>query len=377
VRLTIDMQLQNIVETELDTAMKQFKPRFAVCIMMRPQTGEILAMASRPNFNPNDITAASKVAENDANMNPFINRAIASSYEPGSTFKIVATTAALNERLVNPATTIFCENGYFTRYKLRDHNNYGDLSVSDILIKSSNIGVCKLAVQLGEQKFYGYVRKFGFGDQTGIGLPGEEKGILEPPYRWSKISISRIPMGHEINVTGLQITSAMSAVANGGNLMMPQIVRDVTDDDKNVVLSFTPTVVRRVADEKTMNEVRDALVKVVGPKGTAPLAHVAGFKVAGKTGTAQVIEGKGKGYSRDHHRTSFIGFMPAEAPEFTCLVMLDEPETEHNKDMGGLVCAPIFSRIAERSAQYLNLTPEPEATPYGKELSLNGKPSAR
>jgi cell division protein FtsI/penicillin-binding protein 2 len=166
----------------------------------------------------------------------------------------------------------------------------------------------------------------------------------------------------------------MSAVANGGNLMMPQIVRDVTDDEGNVVLALTPTVVRRVADEKTMNAVRDVLVKVVGPKGTAPLAHVSGFKVAGKTGTAQVSEGKGKAYSHDRHRCSFVGFMPAEAPEFTCLVMIDEPETEHNKDMGGLVCAPIFSRIAEHAAQYLGLMAAPEASPYGTELSLNGKP---
>jgi cell division protein FtsI/penicillin-binding protein 2 len=132
-----------------------------------------------------------------------------------------------------------------------------------------------------------------------------------------------------------------------------------------------------VAGEEAVRSVRDALVQAVGPKGTAPLAHVSGFKVGGKTGTAQVLEGQGKGYSHDRHRTSFVGFMPAEAPEFTCLVMIDEPETEHKKDMGGLVCAPIFSRIAERAARYMNLTPDPEATPYGTELSLNGKPHAR
>jgi cell division protein FtsI/penicillin-binding protein 2 len=372
VRLTVDMQLQSIVEAELDTAVKQFKPHYAICVMMRPQTGEILAMASRPTFNPNDIAAVSDKATLNADTNPFIDRAIASSYEPGSTFKIVATTAALNERSVNPGTIIFCENGYFTRYKLRDHNNYGDLSVSDILVKSSNIGVCKLAVQLGEQKFYEYVRRFGFGEQTGIDLPGEQRGILEPPYRWSKISISRIPMGQEINVTAVQIVAAMSAVANGGNLMMPQIIHDVIDDEGNVLRSLKPTIVRRVADEKTMNSVRDALEQVVGPRGTATLARVAGFKVAGKTGTAQVTEAKGGAYSHDHHRTSFIGFMPADAPEFTCLVMLDEPETEHGKDMGGLVCAPVFSRIAERAARYMGLTPDPEAAPFATAQAGSG-----
>ena len=374
VRLTIDMQLQNIVETELDAAMKQFKPHCAVCVMMRPQTGEILAMASRPDFNPNEINLVPKDVSKNPLTNPFINRAIASSYEPGSTLKIVATSAALNERIVKRDTMIFCENGYYSRFKLRDSHPLGELSVTDVLVKSSNIGVCKLAVQLGEQKFYEYVRKFGFGDQTGVGLPGEENGILDPPYRWSKISISRIPMGHEINVTALQMVAAMSAVANGGNLMIPQIVREVTDEDGNVVRSITPTIVRRVASAETMQVVRDALVQVVSPKGTAPLAHVAGFKVGGKTGTAQVIEGKG--YSRDHHRTSFVGFLPAEAPEFTCLVMLDQPETEHNKDMGGLVCAPVFSRIAEHAARYLNLTPAPEATPFGS-LSQNEKARAR
>lgn len=375
VRLTIDMQLQNIVETELDTAMKQFKPHCAVCVMMRPQTGEILAMASRPDFNPNEINRIPKELVKDPNTNPFINRAIASSYEPGSTLKIVAISAALNERVVGPDTMIFCENGYYARFKLKDSHPLGELSATDVLVKSSNIGACKLAVQMGEQKFYEYVRKFGFGDPTGIDLPGEENGILEPPYRWSKISISRIPMGHEINVTALQMTAAMSAVANGGNLMMPQIVRDVTDDEGNVVSPLKPAVVRRVASEETMRIVRDALVRVVSPKGTAPLAHVAGFKVGGKTGTAQVIEGKG--YSRDHHRVSFVGFLPAEAPEFTCIVMLDQPETEHNKDMAGLVSAPIFSRIAERAARYLGLTPEPEAAPFGAALSQNERAHAR
>lgn len=350
VKLTIDMGLQNIVETELDAAIKQFRPKMAVIMMMRPQTGEILALANRPHFDLNNLNGVPKEAMR--------NRAISDSYEPGSTFKIVATTAALTERCVKPSTMIFCENGYFASYKLKDHAAFGDLSVSDILVKSSNIGVCKLALQLGDRKFYEYVRKFGFGERTNIALPGEENGILEPPHRWSKLTISRIPMGYEINVTPLQMTAAMSALANGGWLMMPQIVREITDSEGNVVRTMQPQRVRQVASADAVEAVREALVRAASPKGTAPLAHVSGFQVAGKTGTAQVLEGKG--YSHDRHRTSFVGFMPAEAPEFTCLVMLDDPQTARGQDMGGLVCAPIFSRVAEKAARYLGLAPKPE-----------------
>jgi cell division protein FtsI (penicillin-binding protein 3)/stage V sporulation protein D (sporulation-specific penicillin-binding protein) len=179
-RLTIDIGLQKIVETELDEAMKQFKPKFAVAILQRPQTGEILAMANRPTFDPNAVPETRPGHEKDTQTftNPLINRAIAASYEPGSTFKIVATGAALTERLSSPETSIFCENGYYARYKLKDHNNYGDLTVPMILIKSSNIGVCKLALQLGEQRFYEYVRKFGFGERTGLDLPGRRQACL-------------------------------------------------------------------------------------------------------------------------------------------------------------------------------------------------------
>ena len=367
VKLTVDLGLQNIVETELDAAMKQFRPKVGVIVMMRPRTGEILALANRPHFDLSDLNGVPKEAMR--------NRAISDSYEPGSTFKIVATAAALTERIVKPTNLIYCENGYFGSYRLRDHSPHGELSVSDVLVKSSNIGVCKLALQLGDRKFYEYVRKFGFGERTNIALPGEENGILELPHRWSKLSISRLPMGHEINVTPLQMTAAMSAIANRGWLMLPQIVREVADADGNVVRTIQPQQVRQVASAEAADAVRDALVRATGPKGTAPLAHVSGFQVAGKTGTAQVIDGKG--YSHERHRTSFVGFMPADAPEFTCLVMLDEPQTARGQDMGGLVCAPIFSRIAEKSARYLGLAPRPEPNPFEAALDPAPKPVVR
>jgi len=371
IRLTIDSGLQKIVESELDEAMKQFKPKFAVAILQRPQTGEILAMVSRPTYDPNNLPKNPEKEDPDY-VNPVVNRAIAASYEPGSTFKIVAAGGALTERLVKEETMIQCENGYFARYKLKDHHPYGELSVGDVLVKSSNIGACKLALQLGEQRFYEYVRKFGFGEKTGIVLPGEENGLLEPPHRWTKLySISRIPMGHELTVTPIQSVTSMSVIANGGRLMVPQIVKEIDDDNGNVVEAVPPQPVRTVLSAAATNSVRDALMKVVSKKGTANLAAVKGFKVAGKTGTAQVYNKDGS-VSRERHRVSFVGFMPAEEPAFTGIVMLEQPQTSAGQDMGGLVAAPIFSRIAERAARHLGLVPEPEPLP-GEAITQSDK----
>jgi cell division protein FtsI/penicillin-binding protein 2 len=375
VRLTIDSGLQKIVETELDEAMRQFRPKFAVAVLQRPQTGEILAMASRPAFDPNNVPKSAPKDDRDL-INPLINRAIAASYEPGSTFKIVAAGGSLTERLTNAQTLIQCENGYFARYKLKDHHPYGELSVNDILVKSSNIGVCKLAVQLGEQRFYEYVRKFGFGEKTGIVLPGEENGLLEPPHRWTKLySISRIPMGHEISVTPIQSVTSMSVIANGGRLMVPQIVREIVDEDGRVVENVPAQPVRTVISKDATEAVRNALVHVVSEKGTARLAAVKGFKVAGKTGTAQVYNKDGS-VSRERHRVAFVGFMPADEPAFAGLVMLEQPQTAPGQDMGGLVAAPIFSRIGERAARYLGLQPEPEVL-SGQAMTQNDRGRTR
>lgn len=352
VRLTIDMGLQQIVESELEAACKQLKPKMAICILMRPQTGEILAMANRPNFDPNEIEKSPEEARR--------NRAITDMVEPGSTFKIVTTAAAFQQKVVNKNTMIFCENGSFTYGGriLHDHHAYADLSAGDILIKSSNIGVAKMGIQLGDQKLYEYVRRFGFGERTGVNLPGEIAGVVHPPHRWSKVSITRVPMGHEVGVTPLQAVTAMAAIANGGRLMLPQIVREVVDNEGNIIQGFQPTEVRRVVSEETTQVVRDALIEVVSKKGTATLAHVSGFKVAGKTGTSQKIGPNGT-YEKKYV-VSFAGYMPAENPEFVALVMFDEAQTKPNQNYGGLVAAPVFSRIGERAARYLNLTPTAE-----------------
>ncbi|MDB6156260.1 MAG: spoVD 1 [Chthoniobacteraceae bacterium] len=353
VRLTIDMGLQQIVEAELDAACKQFRPKMACVILMRPQTGEILALANRPNFDPNVIEDSPEAARR--------NRAITDMVEPGSTFKIVTTAAALSQNLVNRNSYIFCENGAFLwgGKTLHDHRAYGDLSVEELLVHSSNIGVAKLGIQLGPQRLYDAVRKFGFGERTGVNLPGEISGIVHPVNVWSQVSITHVPMGQEVAATPLQVVTAMGAIANGGSLMMPQIVHSITDEDGNVVQSMQKTEVRRVATPEAIAIVRDALVQVVSKKGTAPLAHVVGYNVAGKTGTAQKASPEG-GYERGKHVVSFVGFMPAEAPEFVALVMLDEPQTKPEQNYGGMIAAPVFSRIGEKAARYLNLTPTVE-----------------
>jgi cell division protein FtsI/penicillin-binding protein 2 len=344
--------------------MKQYRPKSAVAIMQNPHTGEILAMANRPTFDPNDVPEfkPTQVKSPDF-INPLLNRAIAASYEPGSTFKIVATGAALSDGKVRGTDYIHCENGYYKRFKLSDTHSYGSITVSEILIKSSNIGACKLALQVGAPRFYEYILKFGFGARTGIILPGEEEGMLRPPHQWHPLySISRIPMGQEISVTPIQSVCAMSVVANGGRLLLPQIVSEVTDDEGHLLEKTTPQLVNTVLTPSAAETVRAALTGVTGQGGTARLANVQGFKVAVKTGTAQVyINCK---VSSERHRVSFVGFMPAERPAFTCLVMVEQPQTAHGQDMGGLVAAPIFARIAEQSAQYLGLEPEPVTKPF-------------
>ena len=350
VKLTIDLSLQNILETELDAACAEFKPKDATVVMMRPQTGEILAMASRPTFDPNKPGAAVPDQEK--------NRSIVDMVEPGSTFKIVTTSAVLQERLVTPDTTVFCENGHF-QYAgrvLRDAHPMGVLTVHQVLMKSSNIGVAKLALQLGETKLYEYIRRYGFGEKTGITLSGEISGLVNPPHRWSKLDITRIPMGQSVAVTPLQMITAVSSIANRGKLMKPMIVSEIRDQTGRLVASFTPESVRDVISRETALKIVSALKDVVSKQGTAQKAGVPGFRVAGKTGTAQKVDPRG-GYMTGRYVTSFVGFMPADDPKFTLLVLLDDPTMKEGAAFGGTVAAPVFARIAEKTARYLDLQP--------------------
>jgi cell division protein FtsI (penicillin-binding protein 3)/stage V sporulation protein D (sporulation-specific penicillin-binding protein) len=359
VQLTVDLNLQNIVEEQLDAAMLKFAPEKATAILMRPQTGEILAMASRPHFDLN--------LRSEAKPEEMKNRAIIDQLEPGSTFKIVTAAAALNESKVRPDTMIFCENGQWSYggRVLHDHSQYGEMSVQDILIKSSNIGAAKMAMLLGEQKFYQYIRSFGFGERTGIELPGEIGGMVHPPKEWNKISITRIPMGHEVAVTPLQMIMAMATIANGGKMMTPRIVKSVTTDEGKTVSTFSPVVLRQVVSAQTAHEVGEALRGVVS-RGTAKEARVPGFTIAGKTGTAQKFDPKG-GYEHGKYVVSFIGYLPADHPEFVGLVILDDAHTKTpGENYGGIVAGPIFSQIAASAARYLDLEPHEEV---GREVT--------
>ncbi len=358
VTLTIDMDLQSIVEEELDTACKQLKPQTAVVIMADPQTGEILAMASRPNFEPDSI--------GDADPEMMKNHAVIDMFEPGSTFKIVVAAAALNEGLVNTESRIFCENGrfHYGGKVLRDHHGYGMMTVHDILMKSSNIGSAKMALMMGDSKFYEYVRRFGFGERTGIELPGEITGLVHAPGSrgWDNLTITRMPMGQAVATTPLQTVMAFGAIANGGKLLAPHIVKSLSDSDGKLVKEFRPALIREAVNPESARIVRDALADVVGPRGTAILASVPGFNVGGKTGTAQIPNPNG-GYYQNRYLASFVGFMPVEDPKFVCLVMVQDPKVGAEMYYGGLVAAPIFSRIATRAAQHMDLQPIMKAEP--------------
>jgi cell division protein FtsI (penicillin-binding protein 3)/stage V sporulation protein D (sporulation-specific penicillin-binding protein) len=229
-------------------------------------------------------------------------------------------------------------------------------------MKSSNIGSAKMGLMEGEQTFYEYIKRFGFGERTGIELPGEIRGLVPPPSRWDKLSITRMPMGQALAVTPLQTVQAMSVIANGGKLIAPHLVKSLSDGNGKVIKEFKPSVIREVINPETASIVSNALIDVVSTKGTAILASVPGFKVAGKTGTAQKAM-PGGGYYENKYVASFCGYMPADDPAFVCLVLVDDPQVGPEMYYGGLVAAPVFSRIAERAARYLDLQPVMKAEP--------------
>lgn len=365
VALTVDMVLQDIVESEMDAAIKQFRPKMATCIVMRPYTGEILALVNRPHYNLNQREGVPDEARK--------NRAIMDMIEPGSTFKVVTTAAALDKKLVRPETSIFCENGHFSYggTVLHDsHHGYGDLTVNDIIVKSSNIGVAKLGIMLGNSTLYDYIRKFGFGDRTGVLLPGEIGGIIHSPHSWSKISITHIPMGHEVGATPMQVVNALCTVANRGRLVTPQIVSSITAATGETIASYPPVEVRQVIPPEVAEQLVSALKEVVSKKGTASLAHVPGYTVAGKTGTAQKTSATG-GYEHGHYVVSFAGFLPAEKPELCALVLMDDPVPGSTPNYGGYIAAPVFSKIAQRAVRYLNLPPNPDLMKVAGTLAQN------
>jgi len=346
VKLTLDQNLQFYVEEALDEAMQAHNAKGCWAIIQQVRTGEILALASRPAFDPN----AYRTAPRDA----MLNRAIGYVYEPGSTMKGIVLAAALNEKLVSPDDVFDCEDGlwHYANRPLRDYHPHGLLTVKDILKKSSNIGMAKVALKIGEQRLEDYLRRFGFGAPTGVELPGEEAGILHPASEWSKIKISRVPIGQGIAVTALQMLNAYACIANDGFLMRPYVVAEVFDEEWRPVMEAQPEVLARPIDQQTARLMQTLLGRVSEEGGTARRARVDGYAVAGKTGTAQKPEGGG--YSQTDYMASFVGFLPARQPEIGIIVVVDEPQPLHT---GGSVAAPVFRRIAEQAVRYLDIPP--------------------
>jgi cell division protein FtsI/penicillin-binding protein 2 len=340
--LTIDEVIQYIAERELDKAYKKWHALGASIIVMNPHTGEILALANRPTFDLNEYTQANKDQIRD--------RAICDMFEPGSVFKIVTASAALEEKKVSEEDKFFCENGSYVvaGHTLHDHTAHGWLTFREVIGQSSNIGTTKVAQILGPQIVYHYARLFGFAAKTGVDLPGEISGSLKEPRFWSKVSIGAVPIGQEVGVTALQLAAAISVIANGGQLMRPFIVKEIRDKQGQTLKKFSPALVRKVISLETAARMRKILTGVV-ETGTGKAAQVQGFSAAGKTGTAQKLEPNGA-YSHDQFVGSFIGFAPAEDPLIAIVVTLDEP---HPAYFGGTVAAPVFKNVAEDVLRYL------------------------
>jgi len=370
VTLTIKNAIQQVVEDQLDQIVQSYQPDAAYIIVMDPQTGDILAMGSRPTYDPNDSqTFAPERVK---------NRCITDAVEPGSVFKIITLAGALNEGLVNLDTQIFCENShfYYGGKILRDdeEEGFGWLPVREVMAQSSNIGFAKMGISLGEDRLYKYATAFGIGRRTGLFTQQmESPGILQPVSKWSGISITRIPMGQEVAATPMQLVTAMSVIANGGRLVVPHLAKQVTDESGGVVKTYQPKFVRQVISADAARQVAIALHQVT-IDGTARSIHIqdgnGDLSFGGKTGTAQkLVNGE---YSHTQHVASFIGFAPAEDPAFVVLVTVDNPKTAPRKDYGALVSAPVFAAVAKQVAQILNIPPDlPASAPVAPILTSN------
>ncbi len=351
--LTIDQHLQYLTEKALERAYKQWKAKGAWAIVMAPTTGEILAIANQPGFDPNYYDRSVAAARR--------NRAITDMYEPGSVFKIVAASAALNEGVVTPETKINCEQGKWNYgvKVLHDVHPYGMLPVSDIIVKSSNIGTVKITLKLKPDQFQKYVRAFGFGTWSGIDLPGEAPGYTRPPSQWSKTSPYNIPMGQEVMVTALQMVSAISVIANGGYLVKPYIISKVQDPAGVILKEKKPVLKQRVISSETASIMRKILAQAV-ERGTGTKAKIPGLTAGGKTGTGQKILPGGKGYSHSEFMSSFIGFAPADEPRYAMVVVLDEARPLY---YGGTVAAPVFKEVMEAALLTRGSKPYPQTIP--------------
>ena len=347
--LTIDQNIQYQAERALASAVAATRAKAGTALVLDPRTGEILALANAPTFDPN---GAKKIAADVRT-----NQALQHIYEPGSTFKIVAYSAAIEEKLVRPTDLIDCQMGSINLFgrTIRDTHAYGALTITEALAKSSNVAAIKLGLRVGKERMYDYITRFGFGHKTGIELAGETRGLVRPPARWQPASMGSIAMGQEIGVTPIQMAASFAAIANDGLRVAPHLVKEVRDANGVVIQTTTPES-HRVVSAETARTLRPMLESVT-LSGTAKLAQLDGYTAAGKTGTAQKIDPKTRAYSKSKYVASFVGFAPVENPAVVIIVVIDEPAGSY---YGGTVAAPVFREIAESVLPYLDVAPDTE-----------------
>ncbi|MDH3982533.1 MAG: penicillin-binding protein 2, partial [Kiritimatiellaceae bacterium] len=353
--LTLDQWLQYQVEKVVEQTYVEFNAKAVWAIVQNVRTGEILAMASFPTYDLNRFQKAPPEWQR--------NRAISVNYEPGSTMKAAVVAAALDQGIVKPDDVFFCEKGYWGEFaKLKDSHPEEDLTVSEIIKVSSNIGTAKIAVQMGKQRVYDSILAFGFKSKLGVGLPGEERGILDPPSKWSKQRVTRVPIGQGVAATALQVVSMMSAIAYNGVQMKPYIVKEVVKPDGTVLLENKPEELGRPIRPAAARQMQQMLALVTEEGGTGTKAALEGYRVAGKTGTAQKVKPTG-GYYEKNFVSSFAGFLPVNNPQVAIIVVADDPGSYNErgrkiKYFGGTVCGPAFSEIARKTVDYLRIAPD-------------------
>jgi cell division protein FtsI/penicillin-binding protein 2 len=346
VSLTIDLVIQHHVEKALAEAVRSTHARGGQIVVVRPATGEILALANYPTFDPNKISGSTEIQRR--------NRAVETAFEPGSIFKLVTYASALEEHLIRPNTIIDCGGGQIRIADRIIHDHpYGLLTASQALAKSSNVAAIKIGMKLGNERLASYIERFGFGRRTGIELPGESRGLFQPASEWGPTTIGSIPMGHEIGVTALQVAAAYACIANGGEWVKPHLVSRVTSSSGDVLDEHQPER-RQVVSEATAATLKVMLEGVV-VQGTGKAARMGGYRAAGKTGTAQKVDEATGRYSQTRYVASFAGFAPVDNPEIACVVSLDEPVGAH---LGGAVSAPVFARVVGDALQVLGVPPE-------------------
>ena len=349
--LSIDSVIQEIVESQLAEAVAEFRPANAFAVVVDPRTGDVLAMASEPSFDPTRF----REYPPDELKQRCRNRVVADAFEFGSVFKPFTVAAALNEGLVNMDTVFHCGNGSMRigRRILHDHHPYGNLAVTEVLVKSSNVGAVKIAQMLGRKRLYGYLRKLGLGQLTGIRFPGEAPGIFRPLSEWTDYSLPSVTLGHEVSITPLQLAMAFSALANGGVLMTPRLVRQVSDPERQTTWTVPVRPVRQVFRASVVREQLTPALQQVVERGTGRRAKLKGYRLAGKTGTAEKLQPGHEG----RHLASFIAFGPVPEPKLVIYVGVDEPQ---GAQYGGQVAAPYVGAIFEKAFEYLQLDPKVE-----------------